>query len=102
MQSNNQLLCKDCKHSFQLWYDRLLMANPSYTLRCRLSYREEVIEKNWVTGHKVKPPEYELCSSARYKYVSEDKDVNCSEQARFWAPKHRRDLFKLIAKEHRV
>ena len=102
MTPNNQLLCKDCKHSFQLWYDRLAMANPSYTLRCRLSYRQEVVEKNWVTGHRVKPPEYELCSSARYKYVTEDRDINCSEQGRFWAPKHRRDLFKLIAKDHHV
>lgn len=102
MIQNNQLLCKDCKHSFQTWYDRLSMANPSYTLRCRLSYKEEVVEKNWVVGHKVKPPEYERCSLARYKYSSPERDINCSEEGRFWEPKHKRDLFKLIAKEHHV
>ena len=101
MQSND-LLCKDCSHSFQLWSDRILMANPSYTLRCRLSYREEVVEKNWVTGHRVKAPEYELCVSARYRYVTEDLDVNCGEQARFWTPKHKTGLFKLISKDHHV
>ena len=99
MQSND-LLCKDCRHSFQTWSDRLLMTNPRHSLRCRLSYQTELVEKNWVTGHRVKPPEYELCSSARYQYLSKDKDVNCGEQARFWEPKHKTGLFKLIAKEH--
>lgn len=96
----SDLLCKDCKHSFQLWHDRILFNSPRYTLRCRLSYQTEVIEKNYVTGHKMKKPEYELCSSARYSYLSKEKDVNCGEQARFWEPRHKTGLFKLIAKQH--
>ena len=96
----NDLLCKDCKHSFRPWYEDLLRVNPKYSLRCRLSYKAEVIEKDYVVGHKIKAPEYELCSSARYKYSSPERDTNCSEQGRFWQPKHKRHLFKLIAKPH--
>jgi hypothetical protein len=96
----SDLLCKDCKHSFQNWYERAVFADLRYTLRCRLSYKTEVIEKNYVVGHKMKKPEYELCSSARYSYLSKEKDVNCGEQGRFWEPKHKKGLFKLIAKPY--
>jgi len=46
----------------------------------------------------MKEPEYELCSSARYQYSSKERDVNCGEIGRFWEPKHKKGVSKLIAK----
>ena len=87
------VLCKDCKHSFTPWVDKFSLADPRYTMRCRLAYKEEEIDKNFVTGHEPKPAHYERCSMAR---LSLSRDNSCGEQGRFWQPKHKKDLFRLI------
>jgi|APCry1669188970_1035186.scaffolds.fasta_scaffold436875_1 hypothetical protein len=94
----NDLLCKDCKHSFIPWTDRFSLADVRYTMKCRLAYKPEDVDKNYVTGHKPKPAHYESCSLSR---ISSRGD-GCGEQGRHWAPKHKNGLFKLIAKEHRA
>lgn len=95
-QENEQLLCKDCKHSFQLWYDILFFVDKRYSLRCRKSYKTEMSESNPVTGPKIKSAHYETCSTARMNYVSKQYDTNCGEAGRWWQPKNKKDLFKLI------
>ena len=88
------VLCKDCKHSFIPWADKFSLADIRYTMRCRLAYKAEEIDKNYVTGHKPKPAHYESCSIARSS-ISKD-GIACGQQGQFWQPKHKRDLFRLI------
>lgn len=87
------VLCKDCKHSFIPWADRFSLLETRYTMRCRLDYKEEEVDKNFVTGHKPKPAHYARCSMARLSLSSVD---TCGEQGKFWQPKDKRDLFRLI------
>lgn len=87
------VLCKDCKHSFIHWTDMFSLYDKQYTMRCRLAYKQGVIDKNFVTGHKIKPAEYERCSLSR---ITNHKDTSCGENGKFWQPKHKRGLFTLI------
>lgn len=87
------VLCKDCKHSFIPWIDRFSLMESRYTMRCRLAFKDQEIDKNFVTGHKPKPAHFERCSMAR---LSSSKNDSCGEQGKFWSPKHKRDLFKFI------
>lgn len=92
------LLCKDCKHSFKPWTDFI---HGDWALRCRISYKEETTTINLVTGPVTEPAHYLRCSTARLDYLSDPlKDSNCGKAAKFWQPKHKSGLFKLIAKEH--
>jgi hypothetical protein len=88
------VLCKDCKHSFIPWFDKFSLTETRYTMRCRLAYKQETVDKNFVTGHKTKPAHYETCSMARLS-VSKD-GITCGQHGQFWQPKNKRDLFKLI------
>lgn len=87
------VLCKDCKHSFVPWTDMFSLMDTRYTMRCRLAYKEQEIDKDFVTGHKPKPAHYERCGMAR---LTNSKETSCGEQGKFWQPKNKRDLFKLI------
>jgi len=51
-----------------------------------------------VTGPKHEEAYYERCSVARQTWAS--KPENCGEGAQYWQPKHKKGLFKLIAKSH--
>lgn len=84
------VLCKDCVHSFQIWYDRVTFANPRYTLRCRKAYKEQEVEKNLVTEPKPVAAHYETCSVTRLN------SSVCKEEGLLWQPKDRRHLFKYI------
>lgn len=95
----NELLCKDCKHSFIPWSDRFSLADRRYTMKCRLAFKPEDVDKNYVTGHKPKPAHYESCSLTR---MGPGRNGTCGEEGFNWAPKHKTGLFKLIAKEHHV
>jgi hypothetical protein len=51
-----------------------------------------------VTGPKHEEAYWERCSVARQNWAS--KPENCGDQAQYWQPKHKKGLFKLIAKHH--
>jgi hypothetical protein len=84
---NTQLLCKDCKHSFQLWYDRLLMNNKRYTLKCKLNYKETELDEDVVMGPKKIPAKYESCTITRMN------SGPCKPEGKFWHPKDEKKMF---------
>ena len=77
------VLCKDCKHA--KWKPFKL-----YTWYCHREIVPEKIEENFVTGHKVTPAHYPSCSIERLSHSP------CGKDGKFWTPKNKKDLFKLI------
>ena len=99
MDQKNQsnLLCKDCKHSFRKWSE--IIFTDSLSLRCRLAFHPAEIKFDPVIG-PIKEAEYhDRCSSQRYESLVKHED-RCDAEGRFWEPKHKKGLFKLIAKDH--
>ena len=97
---NDQLLCKECKHSFRQLSD-FPQWGSGYEWRCRLNYIENEVVVNHVTGNTIKPAYYERCNLTRMDYLSKDRNSNiCGKEGKWWAPKHKTGLFKLISKEH--
>lgn len=93
---NETLLCKDCKHSLREWSDWWLPS--SIALRCRLQYVEAKTTVDPVTGPKHEEAYYQRCSIARQTWSS--KPDNCGEAGKNWQPRHKKGLFKLIARDH--
>ncbi len=91
---NETLLCKDCKHSFREWNDWWLPS--SIALRCRLKRVEAKTTVDPVTGPKHEEAYWERCSVARQTWSS--KPDNCGEVGQHWQPRHKKGLFKLIAR----
>lgn len=91
----SEYLCKDCKHSFRP-IGRILAFgfNSPHTFMCRKSYTEDHYEPDKVLGKKFVKGGYDPCTLARLTY-----DDRCGDKARWWQPKEKRDLFKLIVKE---
>ena len=89
---SEQVLCKDCKHSFKHLSEWIYP--ESLALRCKLSFVEETIKDDPVTGPKKEPAYYERCSNARYEWLR--KKDNCGPTGKFWQPKDKKGLFKLI------
>jgi hypothetical protein len=89
---SERVLCKDCKHSFKPLSDWIFA--DSYSLRCKLAHVEEKIVDDPVTGPKKEPAYYERCTNARYEWLR-NKD-NCGPDGKFWQPKNKKGLFKLI------
>ena len=98
--SDTEYLCKDCKHS----YINPLAKIGSYVFdfrkpgpnwySCLRSPDPARVEFNSVTGqHSIKKivPFCEL----------ERKHGYCGPEGRQWAPKHKKDLFKMLTKEHK-
>ena len=93
---NEQILCKDCKHSF-----RLLKEWPQweggYAYRCKQAFRPAEIKVDPVVGPIPQASYYERCSVARMSRFTKDvKEDHCGPEGKFWEPKHKKDLFKFI------
>jgi hypothetical protein len=91
---NKDMLCKDCSHSFIPWYDypsRWLSSGP-FWYKCKRSGKKIEVDFNPVTGGKTLPADYKSCHSER-GYSGE-----CGPSAKYWSPKHKHDLFKLITR----
>lgn len=79
-----QVLCKDCKHAkWRPWY--------ILSYRCMKVLMPEVVKTDLVTGPKVTPAHYESCFSQRF-----DGEGKCGKVGKFWEPKNKKGLFKLI------
>ena len=90
------LLCKECKHSFTPWSEWLLSGRM---IRCRLALRPAEIKFEPVRGSYTEPEYYERCASERLS-LHMNSGEHCGPRGRFWEPRHKRHLFKLIAKEY--
>ena len=92
---SEQVLCKDCKHSFRTVANILTHGfNNEYAYQCRKSFKETHTQPNPVIGSKTIQSKYETCGIARIGRV--DRDDRCGESGQWWEPKNKRDLFKFI------
>jgi coenzyme F420-reducing hydrogenase beta subunit len=92
-------LCKECKHCFVKISDAILYAfdrNNKYRYTCRKSFTPTTVEVDPVVGSETKKGRYDSCSVSR---IGKSGPDNCGENAYFWEPKHKEDLFKFIKKE---
>jgi hypothetical protein len=92
---HTEYLCKDCKHSSVSFADMVFYFGnpPSYDYKCLKNYKESVEKEDVVTGPQKSKAEYESCRMTRATRV-------CGPNAKLWSPKHKKDLFKLITKDH--
>ena len=96
MEQINELLCKDCKHSFRLWSD-FPHWGSGYEWRCRNRFVEAQIKIDPVIGPKKEEAYYEKCGTARMSRLTRDiKDEHCGPEAKHWSPKHKKHLFLAI------
>lgn len=88
------LLCKDCAYSFVPWIDKIsMLISPSaYWHKCRRTGKVVEVNFNPVTGGKKLPADYQSCSSER------GYSGSCGKDAKYWTPKHKHDLFKLLTR----
>ena len=96
--TTEQYLCKDCKHAFvklDVMIFRPLDRNNPYRYSCRKSFKPDEIKPNPVTGQSKVTGRYEGCTMFR---IGKSKEGNCGEDAYYWEPKHKTDLFRFIKK----
>lgn len=99
MSDESEYLCKDCKHSFMKVSDKIFTLGGSvgvskYYYKCRKAYVEQSINYDPVLGAEKIKPEYQACIWARRT------DAKCGPDGKLWQPKHKKDLFKMLTKEH--
>jgi hypothetical protein len=97
--SQETFLCKDCKHCFVTPTDAILYAfdwNNKHRYSCRKSWSEPKID-NLVVGSTSKGFYY-TCSAAR---IGKSVEGNCGQDAFYWEPKDKRNLFKFMMKVER-
>ena len=92
---NDQVLCKDCKHSFRKFADWMAHGSASFAYSCRKSYKPAHTEPDLVMGEKKVPAKYESCGVARIGTPGRDHG-RCGEEGLWWEPKNKQDLFKYI------
>ena len=96
MDDKSEYLCKDCINSFVPLPDRALSLLgftliPSHIYyKCKRRGQVEEIDYNPVTGSKKKSPEYKTCREER------GLSGECGKDAKYWTPKRKKDLFKML------
>lgn len=90
-------LCKDCKHSRMLMIDKIFtlggrvgVIDANY--KCAKFPQEATIVENMVTGPQKVKPKLPYCEIVR-------RHGECGQNAKYWAPKNKKDLFKMLTKE---
>ena len=92
------LTCKDCVHSRMSLVNRIftlngLVGNDSVFYKCAKFPVAEIISADPVIGVKKEPAKLPYCSQTRKEYGE------CGESGKFWQPKHKKDLFKMLTRE---
>ena len=95
-----EYLCKDCKHCVMDKFGRIttlggLLGVEDWMFKCsKIVYPARVVV-NPVTGNEKVKEKLTYCSIAR-------NSENCGPNAKYWTPKHKKDLFKALTKERNV
>jgi len=95
-----EYLCKDCKHCVMDKYGLItsfggLLGVKDWMFKCsKIVYPAKVVV-NPVTGPEKIKEKLTYCSIAR-------NSENCGPNAKYWTPKHKKDLFKALTKERNV
>jgi hypothetical protein len=90
-------ICKDCK------FGKMDVSDTIFTLggkvgvtdsmfKCSKTITSAKITVDPVIGHKKVKPEMKYCSVERTY-------GKCGPEAKYWIPKHKKDLFKMLTKE---
>lgn len=89
-------LCVDCKHCFVTLNDAMIYMfdwNNKHRFSCRKAYVAPKID-NVVIGSTSKG-HYQSCGASR---IGKSREGNCGEDAYYWAPKDKKNLFRMIKK----
>ena len=89
-----QVLCKDCKHSFRTFANWMAHGSNRHAYTCRKAFTPEHIEQDPVLGSVKVVSRYAACGLARIGHP--DRDDRCGEIGKWWAPKDKKNLFKYI------
>lgn len=92
-------LCKDCKHCKMDTFSWLTslggrVGAKDYMFKCAKTVQpaKEVI--NPVYGPEKIKKKMSYCDYER------KREAGCGPEAKYWTPKHKKDLFKMLTKEH--
>lgn len=87
-------LCKDCKHCFITLKNQFIYAfhDSEFRYSCRKSYEDTGVNFNPVTGNEKVKINYAICT------LSRSNPNKCGPDGKYWAPKHKKDLFLAITK----
>jgi hypothetical protein len=93
-------LCKDCIHArINLFaycsYIFELRPPQSHWYKCAKTLKDEYDTIDPVTGPERIKAKMTYCESER-------KHGDCGPDAKYWTPKHKKDLFKMLTKENNV
>lgn len=93
-----QYLCKDCIHSHMDFMDKVFtlggrVGTSSTNYKCSKFPKKETIVNNLVTGPEKRKAELPFCEIVR-------NHGECGKNAKYWSPKHKKDLFKMLTKDH--
>ena len=91
---NKELLCKNCIHGFVPLADwpNYYILRSHHWMKCRKTGKLDESTFNPVTGYIKKKADYKDCWEER------DRSGGCGPSAKFWSPKHKKDLFKLLTR----
>lgn len=92
------LACKDCIHSQVSLLNRIftlngLVGDDSSFYKCTKFPVAAIISSDPVLGVKKEKAKLPFCSLTRREYGE------CGENGKYWQPKHKKDLFKMLTKE---
>lgn len=95
---SNELLCKNCKHSFREW-SSFPYWGSSHEWLCRRAFVPEVIEQDPVIGPKTEKAHYKRCRLVRLHDADYSKE--CGKQGLWWEAKNKKFLFLEIKHSER-
>jgi hypothetical protein len=94
-------LCKDCIHSRVSKFAKICSyilewSEPkSHWYKCSKTYKNKKVIKDPVVGSTEIKGTMEYCTVARLAGTNK-----CGPDAKYWAPKKKKDLFKMLTKEN--
>jgi hypothetical protein len=90
--------CKDCRHSTMSMVDRIFTLNGRIAVydsnyKCSKFPEAKTVVEDMVLGLREVKAKLPYCQSVR-------RYGKCGLKGTHWAPKHKRDLFKMLTKEN--
>jgi hypothetical protein len=92
------LACKDCKHCTMLFIDKIFtfggrVGVHDVNYKCSKFPESAKVVENMVLGPCKVKAKLPYCEIVR-------RHGECGQDGKHWTPKHKKDLFKMLTKEH--
>jgi hypothetical protein len=92
------LLCKDCKFSKMSFGNTIftlggLVGTKGFMYKCSKTFKPAHDELDFVTGPERIGANMSYCEVER-------KHGDCGPTGKYWTPKYKKDLFKMLTKEY--